>query len=377
MTVNDKTVDRTKKIIQTSLFGTGMNLVLVAMKTIVGLFTNSIALILDAVNNLGDAFSSVITIVGTKLSGKKPDREHPFGYGRIEYFTSFVIGIFVLVAGITSMKEAIEKIIIPAEVNYSVVSVILIAVAVVAKLFTGFYVRSVGKKINAKTLEDSGVDALMDSIVSFTTLVAALLNMIFGWRIEGWLGALISILVLKSAFEILKDTISTLLGTRGDQELVQELKKKIASYDDVKGAYDLILHNYGPSKSIGTIHIEVADDLPASRIHEISRKIQDDIHDEYGIIMTVGLYASNNTEPFAIELRKKIVEVVMTMEHIVGFHGLYVNKEKKIINFDVVIDFTAKDMGAVRDAAAAKMKELYPDYEFSLQFDMQYNSYNK
>jgi len=371
----NSTNNRTKTIIRTSFFGAGMNLVLVAIKTFVGLFTNSIALILDAVNNLGDAFSSVITIVGTKLSQKKPDRKHPFGYGRIEYFTSLIIGCLILVAGLSSVKEAIIKILHPADTNYSIISVILIGIAIVAKIFTGLFVKATGKRINAKTLEDSGTDALMDAVVSFTTMIAAILNMIFGWKLEGWLGAFISLLVIKSAFEILQDTVSTLLGTRGDQELVQKLKKQIASIENVKGAYDLVLHNYGPSKSIGTIHVEVADNLPASKIHEISRKIQDDVFEEYGIIMTVGIYASNNTEPFAIELRKQISENILTMDHVVGFHGLYINKEKNIINFDVVIDFSAKDMEAVKIAASKKMKELYPQYNFRLQYDMLYNSY--
>lgn len=371
--MKEKTENRVRIIVRTSFIGTGINLALVAMKSVVGIFTNSIALILDAVNNMGDALSSILTIVGTKLSQKKPDRKHPFGYGRIEYFTSLIIGIIVLVAGLTSIKEAVVKIINPVETNYSVTSIVLIGIAVVAKISTGIYFKATGKKINAKTLEDSGLDALMDAVVSFTTLVAAVLNMCFGWKIEGWLGAAISLLVLKSAFEILSETVSTLLGTKADQELVQQLKKKIASFEDVKGAYDLVLHNYGPSKSIGTVHIEVADNLPASRIHELSRSIQDEIAEEYGIVMTVGIYASNNTEAFPLEIRQKIIDNIMTMEHIVGFHGLYINYRKHIINFDVVVDFSAKDMEAVRNAAAEKMKQLYPDYEFHLQYDIQYS----
>lgn len=366
--------NRSKIIIRTSLIGTLINIGLVVLKSIVGLVTNSIALILDAVNNLGDAFSSVITILGTKLSGKKPDSKHPFGYGRIEYFTSFIIGVFVLIAGITAMKEAVGKIITPEDANYSVVSIILIGIAVGVKLFTGLFVRATGKKINAKTLEDSGLDALMDSIVSFTTLVGALLNMIFGLRLEGWLGAVISLLVLKSAYEILSDTISTLLGTHGDIELVQQLKKKISSYDDVKGAYDLVLHNYGPSKSIGTIHIEVQDNLPGKRIHEITRKIQDDIYKEYGIIMTVGIYASNNSDSFSKEMHNTIAKVIKETEHVSNYHGLYINEEKKIINFDVVINFSSKNMEAAKNEVASKMKEFYPDYDFNLQFDINYNS---
>lgn len=366
--------NRSKIIIRTSLIGTLINIGLVVLKSIVGLVTNSIALILDAVNNLGDAFSSVITILGTKLSGKKPDSKHPFGYGRIEYFTSFIIGVFVLIAGITAMKEAVGKIITPEDANYSVVSIILIGIAVGVKLFTGLFVRATGKKINAKTLEDSGLDALMDSIVSFTTLVGALLNMIFGLRLEGWLGAVISLLVLKSAYEILSDTISTLLGTHGDIELVQQLKKKISSYDDVKGAYDLVLHNYGPSKSIGTIHIEVQDNLPGKRIHEITRKIQDDIYKEYGIIMTVGIYASNNSDSFSKEMHNTIAKVIKETEHVSNYHGLYINEEKKIINFDVVINFSSKNMEATKNEVASKMKEFYPDYDFNLQFDINYNS---
>lgn len=352
-----------------------MNVLLVVLKMTVGIFSNSILLILDGVNNLGDALSSIITIVGTRLSQRKPDKEHPFGYGRLEYFTSFIIGVIVLLAGIASAKEAISKIIHPAETNYSLLTIILIAVAVAIKLLVGFYVKFTGKKINTKTLIDSGTDALLDAAVSFTTLVAIILNIMIGWKLEGVLGLLISLLVLKSAVEIMKDTVSTLLGGRGDKELVSKLYNKISSMEDVNGAYDLILHNYGPSNLIGTVHIEVSDNLPVKRIHEISRQIQAEVFMEYGIIMTVGIYASNNSDEFSVELRKCITENILVMEFINGFHGLYVDKEHRIINFDVVVDFNAKNPETLCDSVQNKMKELYPDYEFYIQSDYSYNLY--
>ena len=179
-------MEREKKIIRTSLLGILVNLVLVAFKAIIGVIVNSIAIILDAVNNLTDVISSIVTIVGTKMANKAPDKEHPFGHGRIEYFTSEIVSAIVLLAGITAIKESIEKIINPADTNYSIISLVIIAVAVIVKFVFGRYVKKVGKKFNSQSLIASGQDAYMDSVLSFTTLVAAIINYIWNLNLEGY-----------------------------------------------------------------------------------------------------------------------------------------------------------------------------------------------
>ena len=183
---------RERKIIHTSLVGIGVNLVLVLFKAALGFVTGSIAILLDAVNNLSDALSSIITIIGTRLAGRRPDRKHPYGYGRVEYLTAVIIAVIVLMAGITSLKESAFKVISPEKASYSVVSLVIIAVAIAAKLLVGRYVKRVGEEINAQSLVASGSDALFDAILSLGTLIAAAASMIWGLSLEGILGVIIS-----------------------------------------------------------------------------------------------------------------------------------------------------------------------------------------
>ena len=260
-------MDRNKIIIKTSVQGIIVNIVLVAFKAAIGLIVNSIAIVLDAVNNLSDAISSIITIIGTKLAGKAPDKKHPYGHGRIEYFASFIIAVIVMIAGVTSGKESIEKIINPTKADYTTVSLIIVAVAVVVKFFFGRYVKRVGEKINSQSLIASGTDAFMDSILSLSTLVAAVISIIWGISLEGYLGFIISVIIVKSSFEIMKETLNSIIGTRADADLTRKLREKINEVPEVQGVYDMTLHNYGPSEIIGSVHIQVDDDMTAKEIN--------------------------------------------------------------------------------------------------------------
>ena len=194
-------MDRSKIIIKTSIKAIFVNICLVIFKAIVGVLTNSIAIILDAVNNLSDAVSSIITIVGAKLSNKAPDREHPYGHGRIEYIASVIIALIILLAGFTSLKESIEKIVVPGDVNYSAVSIVVVTVAIFVKFFLGRYVKNTGKKINSQSLVASGTDAIMDSIISLSTFVAAIISIIWNISLEGYLGVIIALFIIKSSID--------------------------------------------------------------------------------------------------------------------------------------------------------------------------------
>ena len=361
-------MERQKKIIKTSIIGILVNVVLVVFKGLVGLFTNSIAIILDAVNNLTDIISSVVTILGTKLANKKPDKKHPYGHGRIEYVTSAIIAAIILFAGVTAMKEAIEKIINPGDVNYSIVSIFIIAVAVIVKFYLSRHVKSVGKKVNSQSLIASGEDAFMDSILSFSTLVAALINFIWNIGVEGYLGIIISIFIIKTAYEILKETINIMLGERPDKELTDEIKKKVNSYKEVQGAYDLSLHNYGPSKTIGTVHIQVRDDMTAQEIHILSRTISTDIFNEFGIIMSIGIYAANDDGEFG-DIKKDVINEIGKYEHIKQIHGFYVNKATNNVYFDLIFDFKCNNPEEIKDTLIKKLKEKYKEYNFFVIID--------
>lgn len=365
-------MERNKKIVKISILGIAVNLVLVIFKSIIGLITNSIAIILDAVNNLSDVLSSVITIVGTKLSSKKPDKEHPYGHGRIEYFASAIISIIVLIAAITSLRESFLKIVNPVEADYSVISLIIIIVAVFTKFFLGKYVKKQGKELNSGSLIASGTDAISDSIISFSTFVTAIISIIWKISLEGHLGVIISIVILKSAYDILKDTINDMIGVRADSELTSKLREKINSYEGVQGVYDLILHNYGPNSIIATAHIQVKDETTAKEIHRLTKTISTDVYTEYGIILTIGIYASNDEEEYK-EIKRYITKITKEYKNILQTHGFYVDEEINNISIDIIIGFDEKDPEKIVEEIKNKLKERFPKYDYTIVLDRDFS----
>lgn len=228
-------MDRDRQIVRTSLFGIGVNLVLVAFKAAVGVATNSIAVVLDAVNNLGDALSSAVTIVGTKLAARRPDKKHPFGYGRIEYLTSVVVAAIVLAAGVAALRESAAKALHPPETSYTGVSLAILAVGVAAKLLAGRHVGAVGRRIGSAALEASGADAFFDAVLSFGTLLAAGASMLWGLRLEGALGVVISLVIVKAGFGMLRETLDGVIGLRPDDDLAARVEGILRSDPRVLG----------------------------------------------------------------------------------------------------------------------------------------------
>ena len=365
-------MDRNKKIIKVSILGIVVNIFLVIFKSIIGLITNSIAIILDAVNNLSDALSSIITIIGTKLSLKKPNKKHPFGYGRIEYFSSIIIAIIVLFAGITSFKESYEKIKTPSVADYSIVSLIIILVAVFVKYFFGRYVKKEGEKLNSGSLIASGTDAISDSVLSLSTFVAAIISLVWHISLEGYLGIIISIIIIKSSIEILKDTIDEILGTRPDIEITRDLKKTICSFKEVLGVYDLTIHNYGPSKIIATAHIQLDDNLNVRDIHILTRRIEIEVYKKYGIILTLGIYASNNDKKCK-EIKSYINKILKEYKNVIQIHGFYVDEETSLISFDLIFNFEEENPLECVEEIKLKLKEKYPKYNFSIILDVDFS----
>ena len=366
--------DRSKIIIRTSIIGIIANVFLAGFKAVIGLLTNSIAIVLDAVNNISDAASSLITIIGTKLAGKPADRKHPFGYGRVEYLSAMVISLLVLYAGITSLTESIKKIIHPAVPDYTTVALIIVAVGVLVKIFLGVYVKKVGKKVNSDSLINSGEDARLDAIISAATLAAALIFIFTGISLEAWLGAIISLVIIKAGIDMLRETLSKILGERADAELARDIKKTVTSFPEVKGAYDLVLNNYGPEAFNGSIHIEVPDTYTASEIDELLREIMVKVYQEHNVILTaIGVYSINTSDDEAARARRKVYEAVMAHEHVMQVHGFYINMEKKTIRFDVIISFDADDRQAVYEDIYKEMQEMYPDYELQIALDTDFS----
>ena len=361
---------REKTIVRTSVIGIVANVFLAAFKAVVGLMTNSIAIVLDAVNNISDAGSSLITIIGTKLAGREPDKKHPFGYGRIEYLSATIISVIVLYAGITSLVESVKQIIHPETPDYSVTSLVIVAVAVVVKILLGRYVKSVGEKVHSDSLINSGEDATLDSVISASTLVAAGIFMIFHVSVEAWLGAMISVIIIKSGVGMLRDTISQILGERNDPDLAKSVKETVTGFPGVEGAYDLVLNNYGPDTWNGSIHIEVPDTFSADQLDLLIRDIQVEVYKKHHIILTaIGVYSVNTKDEEIIEAQKKVREIVFSHPHVRQMHGFYLVKENKTIRFDIVISFEAKDRRAVYQEVVSDVQKAFPGYRLQVAMD--------
>jgi len=366
--VNGQT--REKIIIKTSLIGIIANVFLAAFKAVVGLMSNSIAIVLDAVNNISDAGSSLITIVGTKLAGKEPDKKHPFGYGRIEYLSAMIISVIVLYAGITSFVESVKQIIHPETPDYSAVSLIIVAVAVVVKILLGRYVKGVGEKVHSDSLINSGEDATLDAVISASTLVAAGIFLIFHVSLEAWLGAIISLVIIKSGVEMLRDTVSQILGERNDTELARSIYATVMSFPNVQGAYDLVLNNYGPDTWNGSIHIEVPDTYSASQLDQLIREITMKVLSDHHVLLTaIGVYSVNTQDEEVIRTREQVRKIVFAHEHVLQMHGFYLLKEQKAMRFDIVISFDAKDRREVYANVIADVRKAFPDYELQVAMD--------
>ena len=370
---NTRSTERSRDavIVRTSIIGIIANLLLAGFKAGVGLLSNSIAIVLDAVNNLSDALSSIITIIGTKLAGKTPDRNHPYGHGRIEYITTIIIAAIVLWAGITAMQESVARIINPETANYETITLVIVAVAVVAKIVLGRYVKGKGEQVDSGTLIASGTDALMDAIISASTLVAAFIYIFAGISLEAWLGAIISVVIIKAGYDILREAIDKILGVRVDAEVARDVKEAVMSVDGVRGAYDLVLHDYGPERLSGSVHVEAAENMTVQEFDALSRRVQRAVFQQTGVLVhTVGVYASNEQlSPQAQRIRDALDIAVAKEPHILQVHGFYVDEEAKIVNFDLIVGFDDPNRKATFKTVVDAMRRRFPDYRFNAVMD--------
>ena len=363
--------NREKIVVRTSIISIISNILLAGFKAFVGFLSNSIAIISDAVNNLSDALSSIITIVGTKLAGKAPDRNHPYGHGRIEYMTSLVVSAIVLYAGITALIESIKKIINPEVPDYSAITLIILIAAIIVKFILGIYVKKTGKKVNSDSLVASGSDAFNDAILSISVLASALIYMVFHISLEAYVGVLLSIFIIKAGLELIKESVDNMLGTRVESSLTKSIKKEILKEDEVEGVYDLLLNDYGPDKYLGSVHIEVSDTLSVADIDRISRKISKVILEKYGVILhTIGVYSVNTKDEHVIDVRKDITKIVFSHNGILQMHGFYLDEEEKTISFDIIIDFRVKNKEELYKEIYDEVYNKYKDYKIEITLDI-------
>ena len=362
-------MDRNKKIIRVSAIGIAANVLLAAFKAAVGLMAGAIAIVMDAVNNLSDALSSVITIVGTKLSERPADHKHPFGHGRVEY----VIALIVTTAGITSLVESVKKLFNPSQPSYTTVTLVVIIVAIVVKLVLGRYVKGEGKKLKSDALVASGADAIFDAVVTLSTLLSAGIMLLWNVNLDGIIGSLISLVIIKAGVEMLASPIGELLGSRISPEFVAEIKEKAMLFDDVIGVYDIIVNNYGPNLLIGSLHISVPDTLTARQIHLLTRNMAETYFRDMGIVMTIGIYAYYSGDTPMARLQHDVFHAVNELDNVMQTHAFYYYEDRNLITIDVVPEDSVKDDQSFAQSVTTLLTSRFPDYHFSIVIDHNYS----
>lgn len=362
---------REKTVIKTSIISIVSNVILAGFKAFVGLLSHSIAIISDAINNFSDVLSSVITIIGTKMANKKPDREHPYGHGRIEYIASLLVSAIVLYAGITAIVESIKKIINTEVVEYTPITLIVLVSGIIVKFILGIYVKKKGKEVNSDSLVASGLDAFNDAILSISVLLSAIIYIIFKVNLEAYVGLIVSIYIIKAGFELIKESVDNMIGVRIESDLARKIKKEINREKEVQGAFDLVLNDYGPDRYLGSVHIEVVDTLTVSDIDKLSRRIQKNIMEKYGVILhTIGVYSINTKDSKIAKIRKDVHDVVFSHKGVLEMHGFYLDESDKTLNFDIIIDFEVKDREELYKHIYDEVKDKYKDYKVSITLDV-------
>ena len=362
--------DRNQVIIKTSVIGILTNILLAAFKAAVGILSHSIAVTLDAVNNLSDALSSIITIIGTKLASRLPDRKHPLGHGRIEYLSAMIVSGIVLYAGITALVESVKKIITPEKADYAPVSLLIIAVAIAVKLVLGRYVKNQGERVNSGSLIASGSDATFDAILSASVLGSALIYLASGVSLEAYVGVIIAIFIIKSGIEMMRETLSEILGERADSELTKKIKSILTEVPEVRGAYDLFVHSYGPDRNYASVHVELPDTMTVQEVDKLTRQLEMRVYRETGVILTgVGVYSYNPGGGPAAVIQNDVRKRVLSHDWALQLHGFYLDEEEKSMRFDVVMSFdiTPREGLAI---LCKEIQEAYPEYTLQIVPDV-------
>lgn len=353
----------------TSLLGIIVNILMASIKVIIGLLSSSIAIISEGVNNASDVLTALLTLIGTKLAGKHPDEKHPFGYGRIEYLTSLVVSVLILITGIEMLESSIKLIFSPGELSISYVTLVIVALSAVVKYFYGVYAVKMGKKASSGALEAVGMESKNDSFVSILTIVSALAFLIFHVSIDAYVGAITSLLIIKAGYEVLRDTISELIGRPGEEELAEKLYKEIRSTDGIINAVDMMLHNYGPEAWSGSVNVEIDHNKTVGDFYQFIHELQLRIMREYNVVMVFGVYAVDNDHEYTKELRNKIATYIREKENVKSFHAVYLEPGTDRLYCDLVVDYNLRDWDELREDFGNYMKELYPDKELILTIE--------
>ena len=360
-----------------SLTGMALNLVLSLLKILMGFLTGSVAVTADGVNNLSYAGGSLIALVAVRMAQKPYDEDHPFGHGRIEYLGALIVGVLIAVFGVELMLSSVKSIFQPQATSFSVLTVVLLLLGVAVKLWMSRFFKLLGSKTDNPTLLATGKDSFSDAIATFAVFLSAILTMILGWPIDGYVGALVSLLVLKAAFDVLRDTLDRLLGGKPDPELGNQIVEKLMQYPGILGVHDLVLHDYGPGRAIASLHAEISADSDLVAIHEVidnaEREISQSLKIPVCIHMDPIMTGDEKTEKAQLQMSEYLASLTPPLK----LHDFRRVPGEKHINliFDVLLPIEIKDTAALQAGIAAHARTLDPRYRCVIHFDRDYFNY--
>ena len=364
--------ERRKKIIGVSIIGIVVNLLLGVLKAVLGLLSGSIALISDALNNITDSSSSLITIVGTKLAAKAPDKQHPFGHGRTEYLTSLLIGGIVFLTGFQSLINSVKAVFNKEDINTDITTVIIIIATIAAKVLLGTFTENSGKKLNSTALIASGADAKNDAVVSVVTLISSILYMFAKISVDGIAGVIISVFILKTAYEVLSDTIKKLLGERVDGEMVRGIKDIVRNTEGVINCFDLILNDYGPDFYTGSINVEIEDNRSIGEMYPILHEAQTKIYNKYNVFLVFGFYSVDVDDERYIKIKSLLQNYKDNERHIINYHGIVIDEKDKTIYCDITKDFDITGETIIENVNRI-LKEEFSEYNIHVNIDTEFS----
>lgn len=368
---------RTRYGTASGLLGIFANALLFALKLFAGILSGSIAVIADAINNLSDFLTSIITLVGFRLSARPADKEHPYGHARIEYVTALIVAFLILMIGIETGRASIDKLLAVSPTDFSIITCAILGASIIVKLILSKVFNDLSKDIDSDALRAMSTDSRNDVISTFVVLVCAIIGLTTGLSLDGWLGIAVSLFVIYSAINLIKETIDPLLGVPPEKEFIQKIENKLKSYDGILDIHDLVVHNYGPTKTFATVHIEVDCKIDVMISHDLSDNIERDFYREMGIILVCHLDPVNVDDPETCALKSELFALIKSLDDKLSFHDFRVVKGVTHTNviFDVVLPFDAKcTQNQIKDAVNEKLKTYQNvNYYAVIEFDTNFN----
>ena len=374
----ESTEVRTRYGMLASVVGIFCNVLLFSVKLTIGLILSSLAVTADAFNNLSDAASSIISFIGVKMAGKPADAEHPFGHGRIEYIAALIVSFLVIEVGFTFFKSSISKILHPEEISFDLVPFVILILSILIKLWMAFFNNKLGKRIDSKVMLATAADSLGDVITTSATVLSIIICHFTSINVDAIAGLIVSAIVIWSGISIAKDTLEPLIGERIPAELYQKITDIVESYDGIVGTHDLIVHNYGPNRSMATIHAEVPNDVNIEISHEIIDKIERDVKKDLNILLVIHMDPVEMRDEEVLSLREKTSRIVHALDPELNFHDFRVLKENEQRNliFDLVVpdSYSEKDANRVMHQLVSLLHEMDENVECIITLDRSFEA---